>query len=233
MKLTIHISPKRLVLWLASIAAIMTSASIVGQVSTFFWGDGHLHGFVPIFNLDREMNIPTWYSGFLFLLSAALLWMIGTQLKAGLDPSAGRWRALGIVFLILSIDEISALHEMTVGPLRSLFHTGGYLHFSWVILGLVVIAGIGILYIKPFLSLPKRLRFLSVVSAALFVSGSIGMEMIAGHWVEAGGASNFRYALMANAEEALELSGLILFIHVLLVFARELSKDRGNSLEPD
>ena len=57
--------------------------------------------------------------------------------------------------------------------------------------------------------------------------------MIAGHWVEAEGASNFRYALMANAEEALEFSGLILFIHVLLVFAGGLSKDKGKSPEAD
>lgn len=219
MDICIKIHPKRLVRRLAAAMGVMTLASIIGQVSTYFWGDGHLHGFVPLFNLDREMNIPTWFSAFLFLLGAVLLWVIGTELRARMDPLALRWRVMAVVFLILSVDEISALHEMTVDPLRDFFHAGGYLHFSWVILGMAVILGTAILFLRPFLSLPGRLRLLSAASAGLFISGSLGMEMIAGRWVEAGGASNFRYAMMANAEETLELGGLILFIHVLLAVA--------------
>lgn len=195
---------------------VLAAAGLAGQVSTYFFGDGHLHGFVPQFNLDREMNVPTWFSSFLFLFGAVLLWKAGDLPGPGPARFRRSWRGLAVVFVGLSIDEMAAFHEMAVDPLRKLFHAHGFLHFSWVILGFAFVAALVPVFLKLWLSLPRRTRVLFFVAAFLFLSGALGMEMAAGRFVERHGAANFSYALMANVEETLEMLGQVVFIKGLL-----------------
>lgn len=73
-------------------------------------------------------------------------------------------------------------------------------------------------YLRFFFALPVKIRVLVLASGILFLSGALGMEMIAGPLVEARGSANFSYALMANMEEFLELSGLVVFITALFLY---------------
>ena len=73
-----------------------------------------------LFNITREDSIPNWFASIQFLLISLTLWV--TYLRArGLD--GGQWQARGWaffagVFLYLSIDDGSRLHER-VGELRT------------------------------------------------------------------------------------------------------------------
>jgi hypothetical protein len=55
------------------------------------------------------------------------------------------------------------------------------------------------------------------LSAGLFLAGTLGMEMVGGRYVELHGNGTFTYALIANGEETLELVGLVVFLHALMV----------------
>lgn len=193
------------------------AASLAGVVSTRVFGDGHLHGFVPLFDLDREMNVPTWFSSALFLLAAVLLWKAG-DLSGAVSPARRRplWRGLALLFVLLSLDEVAAVHEMAVDPLRRLFHAGGVLYFSWVIAGAALAALVVLACGRLVLSLPSQVRARVIAAAVLFLAGALGMEMLAGRLVEQGGGAGLAYALMANLEEVLELSGQVVFIDGLL-----------------
>jgi hypothetical protein len=52
-----RLKPGKTTLILMLIVAFLVAASLIGQYSTYFLGDGHMQGFVPEFNLDREMNV--------------------------------------------------------------------------------------------------------------------------------------------------------------------------------
>ena len=211
-RLTLAFDPPSVVRALFIAVVVLAAASLAGQVSTYYFGDGHLQGFVPQFNLDREMNVPTWFSSFLFLFAAVLLWKAGSLPGPGPARFRASWRGLAVVFVGLSIDETAAFHEMAVDPLRKLFRAHGFFHFSWVILGIAFVAALVPVFLKLWLSLPRRTRALFFVAAFLFLSGALGMEMVAGPFVERHGAANFSYALMANAEEILEMFGQVVFI---------------------
>jgi hypothetical protein len=211
-RITIALDPPLVVRALFIAVVALAAASLAGQISTYFFGDGHLQGFVPQFNLDREMNVPTWFSSFLFLFTAVLLWKAGGIPGPGPARFRAQWRGLAVVFVGLSIDETAAFHEMAVDPLRKLFHAHGFLHFSWVILGFAFVAALVPVFLKLWLSLPRRTRVLFFVAAFLFLTGALGMEMVGGRFVEQHGAANFSYALMANAEETLEMLGQVVFI---------------------
>jgi hypothetical protein len=55
----------------------------------------------------------------------------------------------------------------------------------------------------------------------LFLSGTLGMEMLGGLYVEKHGDNHFSYALIANGEESLELLGLVVFLHALMDLLRK------------
>jgi hypothetical protein len=214
MILKVRLKPGRITLVLMLIVAGLVVASLIGQYSTYFLGDGHLEGFVPQFNLDREMNIPTWFSTVCFLFAALLLWQL-----SGVDAKAARkyWRGLAVVFVFLSIDESAAIHEMAVDFMRRLFHAHGLLYFSWVIMGMAFVGVLALLYVRFFISQPRPMRGLFFFSAGLFLGGTLVLEMIGGRHVELYGSNSFTYALIANGEETLEMLGLVVFLHALML----------------
>jgi hypothetical protein len=76
---------------------------------------------------------------------SALLAVIAVHKSRRLDSYAKHWTLMAVIFLGLSIDEGSSLHEMTMNPLRQLFHTvhfpyaAWFIH-AWVVLGLAFVA---------------------------------------------------------------------------------------------
>jgi len=212
MHLNFDLDPPSIIRALIIAVVVLAMAGLIGQYSAYFLGDGHLHGFVPEFNLDREMNIPTWFSSLLFLFAAVLLWKAGNLPGASGVRFVTYWRAMSVIFVCLSIDEVAAIHEMVVDPLRKALHAAGFLYFSWVIAGAAFVAVLAIFYWKLGCTLPAKTRTLFILAAGLFLGGTLGMEMVGGRYVEHHGASNFTYALMANAEEILEMLGQVTFI---------------------
>jgi hypothetical protein len=215
--------PAKLLRRLLALVGFMALASLVGQYATFFYGDGHMQGFVPLFNLDREMNIPTWFSSICFLFAAVLLWQLS---KSDVASSRRFWRGLSMVFVFFSLDECAAIHEMAVDPMRQFFHAHGLLHFAWVIPGMAFVGILVALYLRFFLAQPMRGWFLA--SAVLFFSGTFGLEMLGGRYVEMYGDKSFTYALISNCEETLELIGLVLFLHALLLSLTRLQSAKAN-----
>lgn len=62
------------------------------------------------FNLDSELNLPAWWSSSLLVATALVcvgLWLTGSRMQR---PSI-QWLAIGFGFLLLSAEEIAAIHE--------------------------------------------------------------------------------------------------------------------------
>ncbi|MHB8094218.1 MAG: hypothetical protein ACYDH0_04675 [Candidatus Aminicenantales bacterium] len=219
MKLEWEFDPPSVVRSLFLVVVLLTIASLAGVFSTYILGDGHLRGFVPEFNLDREMNVPTWFSSALLLFIAGLLRNLAAVSKPENVRFIRFWKGLAAGFLFLSIDEIAAIHEMAVDPLKRLFHAGGVFHFSWVILGIAIAAFLAVVCLKPLRALPPRVRVIFLAAAFIFLSGALGLEMIGGLYVEGNGPANIVYALFANGEEFLEMCGQVVFIKGLFLVA--------------
>jgi len=226
MKLEWEFDPPSVVRSLFLIVVLLVIASLAGLFSTYVLEDGHLWGFVPEFNLDREMNVPTWFSSAMLLFIAGLLRHLAAVAKTENDRFIRLWKGLAAGFLFLSIDEIAGIHEMAVDPLRRIFHAGGVFYFSWVILGIAIAVVLAAASMKALLALPRRIRIIFIAAAVIFLSGAIGLEMIGGLFVEGNGPANIAYSLAANAEEFLEMCGEVVFIKGLFLMAEEYQNKR-------
>src|SRR5437016_578643 len=90
-------SPKKMCQILTVVVLGLTLASITGQL--YRYSPGHnqfLLGLARKFNLNDEMNFPTWYQSSTLLLSAILLGLIASVKKIAGGRYLWHWRALAL-----------------------------------------------------------------------------------------------------------------------------------------
>jgi hypothetical protein len=206
----------RTIAWLqGGIIALLTVLSVVEQYIIHILGRDDLEDFLITFDLDAESNLPTWYSAIALLACAVLLGRIATLTRRAHGRFAGHWRALGAIFVVLSLDEIARLHEH-LGRLQSVWHTHGLFYFAWVIPGAIVVLCLAVVFARFVLHLPPATRWRFLGAAVVFVTGALGVEAIGGWRAETMGMNNMTHSFIATIEEVLELAGVAWFLVALL-----------------
>lgn len=197
----------------ASLILLNILQDIAGPVTGFRLG---------LFDVDVERGFYTWYSQLVLAGTAALLADTGVKIAERDRRNGTEWLILALIFLGLSADEFLALHEFVSERLSTALDTSGFLTFAWVIpAGLICV--LGLIVATPFLlRLPGRVRLLMLTSAGVFLSGALGMEMIAGQILTLNGRdfSALSYRLAVLAEEGLEGLGVLIFLYSHLLYRR-------------
>lgn len=216
--MTLTITPARLTRWLSLAVGCLVLAGLAGQFSKRVLGHDQLLGFVRLFDLDGEGNIPAWYSSMTLLAAAGLLAIIARATRQARAPYALHWTALAVIFLGLSIDEAASIHELAVKPLRAALGIRGVLLFAWVIPGGAVVGLVGLAYFRFVLRLPAEIRRLVVIAGGMYVGGALGLEMVGGYITEQWGGKSLAYLAEVVVEETMEMAGIVVFIHALLSY---------------
>jgi len=212
----ITIKPVQVLYWLLSAVFLLITLSLIGDFFRFRLGHGRVLGFVPEFNLDTENNIPTYFSGLLLLASATLLVVVARSSNDVVLPYRNHWLGLSGIFVYLSVDEISSLHERLIPPMRALFDAEGIFYFAWVIPAMVLLIAFALVYFRFWLQLPEEPRFYMGLAGTLYILGALGVEFVGGYLADAG-IRGFTYSLATTIEEGLEMAGISVFIYSLLL----------------
>jgi uncharacterized Tic20 family protein len=182
---------------------------------------------VRIFSLSAESNVPTWYSSSLLLACSFLLAVIAATKKREGARYARHWGALAVIFLYLSIDEASQIHEL----LNNLWDLHSILYFSWVIPFGILVLVFAIVYLPFLFHLPPRTRIRVASAGVIYVGGALGVELILGYWADVHGDETFGYTLIDWVEESMEILGASLFCSALLEYLGTAVKDLRVSIE--
>lgn len=211
------LSPSALPRILGALAILLIVASVTGQTALLAFGHDYVKGLVPLFNVDAEQNIPTYFS-VLLLLTVAFLLVVTACIEAKATRAYWQWALLACGFLLMGYDEAFCVHERLIAPMRRVLGEGnlGVLYFAWVVPGLVLVFLLLLVFLRFLIHLPTPTRNRFIVAAALYVGGCVGMEMIGGWFAESHGLHNWRYTAIVTIEEGLEMAGLIAFISALL-----------------
>lgn len=211
----IAVDPRGVARVMAVVVLSIASLSLAGQFFKHALGHDRLLGFVPLFDLNGERNVPAWGSASMLLLCALLLAAVAHSEGRGGGRDVTRWRVLSAIFLLMSVDEVVQIHEQTIGPLRSLLGAGGIFHYAWSIAGLVFVLVFAVTYLPFVARLDAPTRRLFVVSGGLYVGGALGMEFVQG-WHDGLYGVDGTTALLTTVEEVLEMSGVVVFVYALL-----------------
>jgi hypothetical protein len=219
MQARVEVSIERVVRALGVIVTCLLLAHAAGLISKSL-GHGNLLGWVSAFDVNRESNVPTWYSSVALASAAAVLALIAFFKRSERDPFAGRWLLLAVIFLFLSCDETALLHERSTAFVV-LFVKNKFLSYvAWVVPAGILLVVFGVGYIKFLLHLSPRFRTLFVVAGAVYVMGAFGMELVTGAIgrLVLNGKVHF---LFEASEEIMEMTGVILFLRALLLYVKE------------
>lgn len=203
--------------------ASVLSASVAGQISRFYFDHQSLKGLVPLLYVDYERNIPAFFSMCLLFMASLVALFITVQQKKHGRPHVWKWATLSFGMFFMSYDEGFQVHENFTMPVRELLggDVFGIFYFAWVIPGLIVVALLGLFFLRFLIWLPAVTRKRFMIAGALFVGGSCFIDIAGGYYAENWGTSNWNYSLLATLEEGMEMGGIITFIWACLHYARE------------
>ncbi len=224
MQLKLSIHPRTLSIRLTIGVMIFTLISTGIQISKYVYG--YRSEWMDTFNLDREMNLPTWYSALMLAFCAILLGIIAAGKKTECDRFYRQWKLLSTIFWFLAIDEVLTLHEVMIIPeVANALRLPWFLHSMWVIPGTILV----VIFIKKYWRftqhLPKPSSFHFILAAIFYIGGALIMEMVGSYFAELQGQQHLPYALIATLEEVMEMMGIIIFIYGLLVYIRQWSNN--------
>jgi hypothetical protein len=144
------------------------------------------------------------------------------------------WLFLGLIFLGLSLDEFIQLHEQGIRPIRETFDTGGFLYYPWIAPAALLTIIVGIAYLKFVQDLIGETRWVFILAGLLFVGGALGMEAIGGKYFDSvmrlqENQYDLIYLSLTHLEELLEMSGIVLFLHVGMRYVQMMSLSKTDT----
>ena len=217
MQIEIAISPRKIIKYLVMVVIFFTIVSTGIQICKYVFD--YRDEWMDLFNLDRELNLPTWYSASTIGFCSILLRIIAVGKKQQGDRYARDWQLLSLIFFWMAIDEVLSMHEIFIIPeVSEALNLPWFLHSMWVIPGLVFVIWFGRRYGKFVRHLPPKSKKHFICAACTYIGGALVMEMIGSHFAESRGQQQLLYALIATAEEVLEMIGIIIFIYALLYY---------------
>lgn len=202
------------------LAFVFVVASAIGRMLLPGLGaeGGLLDAYVEVTDVNREGSVPTWFQSSCLLACSALLWTVGAaSRRAGLQRRYA-WRLLSAAFLYLSVDEAVELHERVNRPLRDAYGLDGVLYFSWVVVAVPMVLLLGFVLVPWLRELPRRTSVAFLVSGAVYTTGSVGVELVGALLWRGVGKESLAYAAATTVEEALEMTGMLLFLAAVAAY---------------
>lgn len=210
-------------------AAIVALVLVHVGFKVLFFATDHdqVLGLAPLFDLNQEASVPTFFAAAALMAAAAAAAAATVaspqRLKAG-------WAFATLCLAFMAVDEGVGLHDRLAIPLQQRLGTTDLLFIGWlpVYLALVAVAGAVLL---PFArALPRRTAVRLVMAGAVFLGCAMGIEMVESHLMyrAAGGAAlstlDFHafgrtpaYLVWVTVEEAGEMLGVALALRALLL----------------
>lgn len=205
------------------IVAALVTAHILFFVIRIATGHDYVLGVAPLFDLDHENNIPTWYQSIALLICATLLAWVAYLHRVQRAGDSHSWAFLAAVMLLLSVDEMASIHEKIDYLVDASVHPSFPFRPAWVLPGLLFTAIVGLFLLRWLMRLPERTRNRFLLAGAVFLLGAVGMESLEA-WSARGilsfpgpsSSGQIWEFLLLTAEEGLEMIGVVLFLDALL-----------------
>lgn len=216
---------KHIVYWLVAIECGFALAFVVIHILLpgLSWGP-----FGPLFDLDREVSLPTWFSVIQLFVVSALLFIAAMNNRHREYLSNFAVIIAGMIFLWLSADEGAQIHERIEFIARYfgqdwLLYDGRWGAFIAVyfVLGLVGLA----LGAKHLIALWRHYRSvfnIGLVGAAVYIIGAAGFEIASFPFRDSQETLTLKL-IMVVFEEFLEMLGITIILYATMILASRLS----------
>lgn len=176
------------------------------------------------FDMDREANIPSWFSSSQLLVVGVILGLLGVFRRDPNRPSPWFLVVLGVMFVFLSMDEAIAFHERISRVAEGQAWAPGFRHghgvwiFVYGLAGVLMIAVLRHELVAFWRRYPAPARAM-LAGLALAAAGAVGLEI--GFYYLEDRAAPLLLEIQVAAEEFLEMFGVtVVLVGVVLLCQR-------------
>jgi hypothetical protein len=169
----------------------------------------NLGEFGRLFDLDAEQNVPTWFQVIQLFCAGIVAGVVAFAMQARRDARWIYFAGVAVVLAVLSADELAGFHERI-----SAF-------ISWLKLSKIVLAAIGLLYLRFWWSLPVRFRVLLLVSCIVYFGSAMELDVLSFRFWNPDPAQRPIYDAISIVEETGEMIGAWLFLSTLLAYLQQ------------
>jgi hypothetical protein len=220
--LELSIPVRRLTRPLAALIVLFSLISLIGQVISEFVivENEYVDRFTHWFDVNAEASIPTWYSAITLFAVSVMLGVIALAARRRGRPFVLQWTLLAIGFALLSLEEVIGVHSQATKVLRRAMDAtdGPALLIGLGLLGVVVLAVAVALFGRWFMAMPRRWRILFAIGGLAYLAGVLGSDAVGDYLASSFGEGSLLYILVLTIEEALEMTGVLIFIVLLLEY---------------
>ena len=204
-----------IVLSAVSLAAVVISDFVIVD-------NKYVDRIVEWIDVNREGSIPTWYATITLASCAVMLGIIAVDALRRAKPYPFHWAALGVIFALLSLEEILGVHSEVTGRLRDLVSItdGPGYAIALVLIALAGLAIAALLFGRFYMHLPSRWRTWFTIAVVLYAIGVFASDAIGDYLITAAGEPTLAYDVVLTIEEMLEMTGVLIFIVMLLEYIR-------------
>ncbi|HEV7329675.1 MAG TPA: hypothetical protein VGN63_01445 [Flavisolibacter sp.] len=223
MKTIISLHPARVTSTLLKVVGGLLLAGLTCLYLQFGLGLENGLGFVPLFDLNGEYNIPAFYSASAIWFSAALLSFIYRQEKKNGNAKAYYWRHFSYLFIFLGVDELASIHEIFGRFAPMIWERFPWLQISrkWIIPFSPVVLAMAVYFFRFYLQLSRENKTRFTIAGLVFLAGAVGIEIFGEWYANLNGMPPVFRGFSAVAEEGCEMLGIVLFIRALLIHIRQ------------
>lgn len=185
---------------------------ISGYYDDWWW-------YIHVFDMEYESSFATLLTVICMLLCVLTLIANGESSRDD-KPVWIRWswHLLALVFCYLAFDEAFRVHEYAILHWQFNYDFLDFLYYPWVLPYLIFAATVAIIYIPFLLKIPRNIAVRMVIAGACYVGGAAGVEIIQALEDRASQSTEtIPYMLYYTVEESMELMGIFLFLHALLL----------------
>lgn len=218
-----RLAPGRIFAWHLIIIAAMGLA-FAAIVLADQLGHHRLYKISDMFRLDREGNLPSFFSALALLAGAMAANAVRMALPGDARERIG-WGIFAVAFLFMGIDEAVSIHEMIQTP-EFLRHLGRISHFFYYfgILPYLLFCAWLAIYLFPFwLRQSPSVRNGMAIGGICYVIAAVGMELIENNLVSTGVTYySLRMAVNFALEELGEMVAVAIFLRTFLTRLAEI-----------
>jgi hypothetical protein len=187
--------------WFAALVGVSALLLLVTQFSYAFAGSGSISTVLFWLGLGGENNIGSWWSGMLLALGAVFAF---DGAAGSTKPRYERrgWYSLGLALLLLSFDEVAALHEY--------LSTRGMTYLA--VLGVIGLALVGYAMVQLARARVSK-RKLELLLAGFGLLATVPVHEVVQQALE--WPDPVVYGVRAMLEEGTEIAAMLMFIWVL------------------
>lgn len=219
-KLTIP--ARRVAVVLSLIATFLAIQSIAFRALQYRMGTSNtywIYQYGEMVNINREANIPTWFSATLLLIAALLLLTVALVRRVQQKPALA-WTGLALIFTYISMDEAGTIHEKLTPIMQEQLNLTGYLYFGWVVVGVALVAIVALIFLPFVWRLPPATRRWFILAGMIYVGGAIVVESVSANIWYLGSGTSLRFSAVGTVEEWMEMMGVITLIYGVLDYIR-------------